>query len=115
VQAHTWEEQASTSEPEKKKKKNYMEQSRDARPSVLRCCVIGAGPSGLAVAKALLDQRDHVNVGIEVVVFEQSDQVGGKIAIPLLCSIISNILLSNISVNFNFTLFHVDFAQYFVS
>jgi len=37
-----------------------------------RACVIGAGPSGIAAAKALLAD------GIEVVVFEKSHEVGGN-------------------------------------
>ncbi len=40
-----------------------------------RACVIGAGPSGIAAAKALLHERPD---SVDVVVFEKSQEVGGN-------------------------------------
>ena len=40
--------------------------------SVARICVIGAGPSGIAAAK------NCVQAGLNVVVFEKNDRVGGN-------------------------------------
>ncbi len=37
-----------------------------------RCCVIGAGPCGITAAKALLE------AGLDVVVYDKNDQVGGN-------------------------------------
>src|SRR5580698_8927814 len=49
-----------------------MQGGDGGRESTLRACIIGAGSSGIAAAKALLDR------GIPFDCFEKSDQVGGN-------------------------------------
>src|SRR5688572_14332191 len=50
---------------------NDDDTSSPLRKSLMKVCVVGAGPSGLTALKALLDR------GLSAECFEQADRIGG--------------------------------------
>ncbi|PWN35910.1 FAD/NAD(P)-binding domain-containing protein [Meira miltonrushii] len=57
----------------------------------MRICIVGAGSAGMTMAKQILDARKQFKQGIEFILFERRDEVGGiwqhekDIKDPILC------------------------------